>query len=198
MAKESKEEIEETEKAAADEKAAGIAEPKGETGAEEPEDAAQTQESDETSPQDPKEGEIADGPDWKGMYARTLADFENFRKRVDRDREELYKGAAGEVIKDLLPIVDNLALALAQAKDSNDPFVKGVQLVYDGFIKALGAHGAVPIDAKGEPFDANFHEALAQLPGNGVAEGVVMDEVKRGWLLNGKLLRAAQVVVSAG
>ena len=71
-------------------------------------------------------------------------------------------------------------------------------MVYDGLLKTLADHGATPLDAVGEPFDANFHEALAQLPSADVEEGVVMNEVKRGWLMHGKLLRAAQVVVSAG
>ena len=137
-------------------------------------------------------------PDWKDQYARTLADFDNYRKRVARDREELAQFAAKDILKDLLPTVDNLALALDKAENKDDPFVQGVKLAYDGFLKALADHGATPIDSVGEPFDANYHEALAQLPSPDVAEGVVMNEVKRGWLLHGKLLRAAQVVVSSG
>ena len=137
-------------------------------------------------------------PDWKAMCARTMADFDNFRKRTARDREELFKSAAGDVLKDLLPTVDNLALALDKAADKEDPFVKGVQLVYDGLVKMLADHGAVPVDSLGEPLDTNFHEAIATLPSPDIPEGHVMTEVKRGWLLNGKVLRAAQVVVSAG
>ena len=137
-------------------------------------------------------------PDWKGMYARTMADFDNFRKRMARDREELFKSAATDILKDLLPTVDNLALALDKAADKEDPFVKGVQLVYDGLVKMLADHGAVPVDSLGEPLDTNFHEAIATLPSPEVPEGHVMTEVKRGWLLNGKVLRVAQVVVSSG
>ena len=138
-------------------------------------------------------------PDWKDRYARAMADFDNFRKRTARDREDLVKFAASDVLKDILPTVDNLARALEEAKDrADDPFVAGVKLVYDGLLKALAEHGATPLDSVGEPFDANFHEALAQLPSEDVEEGHVINEVKRGWMLNGKLLRAAQVVVSAG
>ena len=137
-------------------------------------------------------------PDWKDRYARAMADFDNFRKRTLRDRDELAKFAASDILKDLLPTVDNLALALDKAENKEDPFVQGVKLAYDGFLKALADHGATPLDSVGEPFDANYHEALAQLPSPDVEEGHVMNEVKRGWLLNGKLLRAAQVVVSAG
>ena len=150
------------------------------------------------NPEQPETPEKPAEPDWKDQYARTLADFDNYRKRVARDREELAQFAAKDILKDLLPTVDNLALALDKAENKDDPFVQGVKLAYDGFLKALADHGATPIDSLGEPFDANYHEALAQLPSSDVAEGVVINEVKRGWLLHGKLLRAAQVVVSSG
>ena len=149
-------------------------------------------------PENPEKPETPAEPNWKDQYARTLADFDNYRKRVARDREELAQFAAKDILKDLLPTVDNLALALEKAENKEDPFVQGVRLAYDGFLKVLADHGATPLDSVGEPFDANYHEALAQLPSPDVAEGVVMNEVKRGWLLHGKLLRAAQVVVSSG
>ena len=167
-------------------------------------DASDTEAAEESPAEEqPVEEQPAESPppepDWKDRYARTMADFDNFRKRTARDREDLVKFAASDVLKDILPTVDNLARALEEAKDrADDPFVAGVKLVYDGLIKALADHGATPLDSAGEPFDANFHEALAQLPSEDVEEGHVMSEVKRGWLLNGKLLRAAQVVVSAG
>ncbi|MBR6734161.1 MAG: nucleotide exchange factor GrpE [Kiritimatiellae bacterium] len=153
----------------------------------------------ENRPAENKPTEAPAQPDWKDRYARTMADFDNFRKRTERDREDLVKFAASDVIKAMLPTVDNLSLALEKAKDkADDPFVAGVKLVYDGLVKALADQGATPLDSVGEPFDANFHDALAQLPSPDVEEGVVMNEVKRGWLLHGKLLRPAQVVVSAG
>ncbi len=138
-------------------------------------------------------------PDWKDRFARLLAEFDNFRKRTEREREDLVKFAARDVVKDVLSTVDNLARALEGAKDkAEDPFVQGVKLVYDGLLKTLADHGATPLDSVGEPFDVNYHEALAQMPSPEVEEGVIMNEVTRGWLLNGKLLRAAKVVVSAG
>ena len=163
-------------------------------------EAASAEEKPEEAKSAPEEKaeKTAAEPDWKDRYARTLADFDNYRKRMARDREELAQFAAKEILRDLLPTVDNLALALDKAENKDDPFVQGVKLAYDGFLKALADHGATPLDSVGEPFDANFHEALAQLPSPDVAEGVVMSAVKRGWLLHGKLLRAAQVVVSSG
>ena len=151
----------------------------------------------ESAPEEKAEEPPAE-PDWKDRYARLLADFDNYRKRVARDREELAQFAAKDILKDLLSTVDNLALALEKAENKEDPCVQGVKLAYDGFLKALADHGATPLDSVGEPFDTNFHDALAQLPSSDVAEGIVMNEVKRGWLLHGKLLRPAQVVVSSG
>ena len=178
--------------------------PEGETAADEEPAAEATKEdsadaSAEAEP-DPETAEKSAEPatDWKDLYARTLADFDNYRKRASRDREELVKFATSEAVKDMLPTVDNLALALDQAKDKEDPFVKGVQLAYDGFLKALKDHGAEPFDSVGETLDPNRHEAIATLPSETVEEGKISTEVKKGWKLNGRLLRAAQVVVSSG
>jgi molecular chaperone GrpE len=153
--------------------------------------------TEETSQEDSGE-EVPSEPDWKDMYARMLADFDNYRKRVSRDREELVKFAASETVKDMLGTADNLALAISQAKDPEDPFVKGVKLAYDGFLKALKDHGAEPFESVGEELDPNRHEAIATLPSDSVEEGKISTEVKKGWMLNGRLLRAAQVVVSSG
>ena len=138
-------------------------------------------------------------PDWKSLYAITLADFDNYKKRAARDREDVYRYAESDILKDILPVVDNLALALANAKDKENEFVKGVQLVYDGLLKALADHGAKPMeDLVGKELDPNFHEAIATLPDEKIEEGKISNVAKVGWLLNEKLLRAAQVVVSAG
>ena len=138
-------------------------------------------------------------PDWKSLYAITLADFDNYKKRAARDREDVYRYAESDILKDILPTVDNLGLALQNAKDRDNEFVKGVQLVYDGLLKALADHGAKPMeDLVGKELDPNFHEAIATLPDEKIEEGKISNVAKVGWLLNDKLLRAAQVVVSAG
>jgi molecular chaperone GrpE len=138
-------------------------------------------------------------PDWKTLYAVTLADFDNYKKRAARDREDTYRFAEADILKDVLPAVDNLQLALANAKEkAEDPFVKGVQLVHDTLLKALKDHGAEPFDCVGKELDTEKMEAIAHLPHDEIPEGKVSIESKRGWLLKGKVLRAAQVVVSAG
>ena len=151
-------------------------------------------------------------PDWKTLYALTLADFDNYKKRAARDREETYRYAEADILKDVLPAVDNLQLALSSAKtvdaapsprgnDGDAPFtsfVKGVQLVYDTLLKSLKAHGAEPFDSVGLALDTEKMEAIATLPSSDVEEGKVSIESKKGWMLKGKVLRAAQVVVSSG
>ena len=136
--------------------------------------------------------------DWKDRYARLLADFDNFKKRTARDREDTYRFAEADILKDVLPTVDNLALALSKTEQKDDPFVKGVQLVYDTLVKALKEHDAEPFDSVGLELDTEKMEAIATLPSAEIEEGKVSNEVKRGWMLKGKVLRAAQVVVSAG
>ena len=138
-------------------------------------------------------------PDWKALYAVTLADFDNYKKRAARDREDTYRYAEMDILKDVLPAVDNLSLALANAKgNAEDPFVKGVQLVYDTLLKSLKEHGAEPFDSVGKDLDTEKMEAIATLPSPDVPEGKVSIESKKGWMLKDKVLRAAQVVVSSG
>ena len=129
---------------------------------------------------------------------RLQADFDNYRKRQLREREDWIKRANEELLGDLLPVIDHLELALAQATDPAAPFVVGVKLVYDQFLALLDRHGMVPLDAKGEPFDPSYHEALSQMNSATVPANIVMDQFRRGWLLGGRLLRPAQVIVSSG
>jgi len=151
----------------------------------------------ESSPRQEKE-EPKD-PDWKTLYALTLADFDNYKKRAARDREDVYRYAESDILKDILPAIDNLQLALGAAKDkADDPFVKGVQLVYDTLLKSLKDHGAEPFDSVGKDLDTEKMEAIATLPSAEVEEGKVSVESKKGWMLKDKVLRAAQVVVSSG
>ncbi|MBO7721781.1 MAG: nucleotide exchange factor GrpE [Kiritimatiellae bacterium] len=180
----------------------------GET-AEMPEVAEKIAADGETTAGQPPEAEKKDAaekpaekpsePDWKSLYAITLADFDNYKKRAARDREDVYRYAESDILKDILPTVDNLGLALEKAADAEDPFVQGVKLVYDGLLKALADHGAKPMDGiVGREPDPNLHESIATLPDAKIGEGRICKVVKTGWTLNDKLLRAAQVVVSAG
>ena len=174
------------------------AEPETETPAEEEKPADPEESSSAKAMEDKPEDRPAE-PDWKTLYALTLADFDNYKKRAARDREDTYRYAEMDILKDVLPAVDNLQLALANAKEkSDDPFVKGVQLVYDTLLKSLKDHGAEPFDSVGKELDTEKMEAIATLPSPDVPEGKVSIESKKGWMLKDKVLRAAQVVVSSG
>lgn len=172
---------------------------KGDAAAEKPsaESAAESN-SNASEPEGKKDAKKSVEADWKDRYARLLADFDNFKKRTARDREDTYRFAEADILKDVLPTVDHLALALANAKDKNDEFVKGVQLVYDTLLKSLKEHGAEPFDSVGKVLDPEKMEAIASLPSPEIEEGKVSNEAKRGWMLKEKVLRAAQVVVSSG
>lgn len=134
----------------------------------------------------------------KDRYTRLMADFDNFRKRQTREREEWIKRANEELLGNLLPVVDHLELALGRNVDPSDPFAVGVKMVYDQFIALLDHNGVTPIDSKGQPFNPAFHEALSQMSSATVPSQVVIDQFRRGWLLAGRLLRPAQVIVSSG
>ena len=166
---------------------------------EKPGEAEKPAEEKPAEPEKPAETEKPAEPDWKTLYALTLADFDNYKKRAARDREDTYRYAEMDILKDVLPAVDNLQLALANAKEkSDDPFVKGVQLVYDTLLKSLKDHGAEPFDSVGKELDTGKMEAIATLPSADIEEGKVSIESKKGWMLKDKVLRAAQVVVSSG
>ena len=167
--------------------------------AEKPTEEKPAEQEKPAEPEKPMEPEKPAEPDWKTLYALTLADFDNYKKRAARDREDTYRYAEMDILKDVLPAVDNLQLALANAKDSaEDPFVKGVQLVYDTLLKSLKEHGAEPFDSVGKDLDTAKMEAIATLPSADIEEGKVSIESKKGWMLKDKVLRAAQVVVSSG
>ena len=150
------------------------------------------------TPQDAQSTKPADeAAAWKDKYLRSLADYDNLKKRTAREREETFRIAAADVLKDVTGTADTLARALDGA-DMENAFVKGVALIYDGLMKALARHGATPLATVGEPFNPEFHQAMTTIPSADVPEGNVVAEMQRGWMLNGKLLREAQVVVSAG
>ncbi len=127
---------------------------------------------------------------------RAAADLDNFRKRVSREREETARTAAGPVVKDLLPAVDNLERALAAAP-AGDPLADGVRMVLKQVEEALLRHGVEPRSALGEPFDPALHEALATVASPGSAPGTVVAQHGRAWMLHGRLLRPAMVAVAA-
>ena len=137
-------------------------------------------------------------PVWKDRYTRLLADFDNFRKRQVREREETVKRANEALILELLPVIDHLDLALASAAGPDDPFVQGVRIVADQLHAALAKADAKPVEAAGQPFTPEHCEALGEIPSDTAPAGHVAVQLRKGWVLAGRLLRPAQVIVSSG
>jgi molecular chaperone GrpE len=133
-------------------------------------------------------------------YMRAVADMENFRKRTAREKDELRQFAAANVVEDIIPILDNLSLGLAAAKQQTDvkPIIEGVNLVLEQFKSTLGRHGLKEVNPVGQPFDHNLHECISHQPSAEVPAETVSQVVRLGYTLNGRLLRPASVVVSSG
>jgi len=128
---------------------------------------------------------------------RTAAEFDNYRKRVDRERRDLAEYTAADVVTEMLPIVDNLERALAAAGEA-DPLRKGVELIHKQMLDLLRKRGVKAIEALGADFDPNFHQAVIHEPSSEHREGEVIEELQRGYLLGDRLLRPAMVKVAKG
>ena len=136
----------------------------------------------------------------KDRHLRLAADFENARRRSLREREEALLFGHQNVVKELLPSVDNLERAIDHARQGGEGgqegLLEGVELVLREIVAVLARHGVVPIEAHGQPFDPALHEAMAQLPDGTVPANTVVQVFQPGYYLRGRLLRPARVVVS--
>jgi molecular chaperone GrpE len=135
--------------------------------------------------------------DVRDRYLRTLADFENYRKRADREKADFFKYALAGTIKDLLPVLDNFDRALEHAGEGDD-FHKGVSLIYKQLFDVLRKHGIRPIDEKGVRFDPNIHEAVVTEEDRSVPAHTVVAILQKGYYLHDRLLRPALVKVAVG
>lgn len=130
-------------------------------------------------------------------WQRLQAEFDNYRKRTQREKEEYIKYASEQVVKGLLPVLDNFERALAAAKVKQDfaGFVQGVDMIFRQLSDILTKEGLAPIEAVGQMFDPNFHEAILQVEGPH-PENTVVEEVQKGYLLKEKVIRPSMVKVS--
>jgi molecular chaperone GrpE len=133
-------------------------------------------------------------------YLRLQADFDNYRKRVLREKDELYRRANQDMMEELLPVIDHVELAFGSAGESHqhDPVVEGFRLVADQLMGVLSKFGLSPIETDGQEFDPNLHEAILHMPSPDVAENFIVSQARSGYKLGERLLRASQVVVSSG
>jgi molecular chaperone GrpE len=134
----------------------------------------------------------------KDRFLRGLADFDNYKKRVTRERETMIRCANEDLIKRLLEVVDNLERALEAASETEDldGFKKGVELIYRHLKDVLTKEGLCPIACLGEAFDPNYHEAVMALEKEGEDPEKVIEEIQKGYTLDGRVIRPSKVVVS--
>lgn len=135
----------------------------------------------------------------KNDYLRLMAEFETFRRRSAEERLKLVSSAAGDTVKGMLPVLDDCERAMEMLAGSSDEAAKeGTSLIYNKLMEYLKSLGLEKIEAKGEVFDTDFHEAVTQIPaGSEEMKGRVIDVIQTGYTFNGKILRYAKVVVGA-
>ncbi len=142
------------------------------------------------------EAALADVEKEKKEYLFLMAEFDNYRKRVNREKADIIKNAAERVLLDMLPIVDDFERALAATADSTESLREGMTLIYNKLIKYLEHNGVKAMDTDGKPFDPDFHEAIARIPApSDDLKGKVVDTTTKGYMLNDKVLRHAKVAV---
>jgi molecular chaperone GrpE len=131
----------------------------------------------------------------RDKYVRLYADFDNYRKRTDKERGELIRTASKDVIKNLLPVVDDFERALKALEGNKDASTEGMKLIYNKLVANLTAQGLKPLESVGQDFDTELHEAITEIPAGPEKAGKVVEEVEKGYYLNGKLIRFAKVIV---
>ncbi len=142
----------------------------------------------------------AERDDLKDRLLRSAAEFDNYRKRVDRERRELSEAAAADLIRDLLPVIDDLERAMAvsqkEAHAGDSALLRGVELIHKQLLDQLRKRGVEPIEAVGQPFDPQIHESVAAEHVPGKPDGEVLEEFRRGYRAGGRLLRPSMVKVA--
>ena len=162
-----------------------------ETEAQNPEE--DQEEAEEKTPLEKAEEEIAQ---LKDQYLRARAEFENYRKRTIKEKAELILNGGEKTITAILPVLDDFERALADTTDDPEAIKQGMELIFHKFVKTLEGLGVKKIETEEKPFDVDYHEAIAMVPGMGDdKKGMVIDCVQTGYMLNDKVIRHAKVAV---
>jgi len=137
---------------------------------------------------------------YKDKYLRALAELDNYRKRARKEKEEIIERANERLMLELIPILDNFERGIEAAKNSKefDSFYKGIELIYKGFKEVVEREGLQSFTAIGDKFDPSKHEAVSMVETEEHSPDTVLDEICKGYMLNGKLIRPAKVIVSKG
>ncbi len=146
---------------------------------------------------DPRDEKIAELND---RHMRLMAEFENFRKRTDKEKETMFETGAKSVIEKMLPVVDNFERALANTPEGadpekKDPFVEGMEMIYKQLMTELDNLDVKPIEAAGKPFDPNLHNAVMQVENEELESGTVAAELQKGYTYRGSVVRHSMVSV---
>ena len=166
---------------------------------ENPENAENSENAEESSEeQDPLEKALAENAELKDKWLRSVAEFENYRKRTLKERAELILNGGEKFITAILPVLDDMERAIENGAKTDDPAVlrEGMELIYQKFMKTLEAQGVNKIETENADFDTDVHEAVAMVPGMGDdKKGKVIDCLQQGYKLNDKVIRHAKVAV---
>ena len=174
-------------------------EAEGETAAEE---AAEEEKEKETAKElfhhekkDPKDEKIAELTD---RMQRTMAEFDNFRNRTEKEKAAMYEIGAKDIIEKILPVLDNFerGLTTVPEEEKENPFVQGMDKIYKQFVKTLEDIGVKPMDAAGKPFDPNFHNAVMHVEDEELGENIVAEELQKGYTYRDSVVRPAMVKVA--
>jgi molecular chaperone GrpE len=153
------------------------------------------------APDDIRKNEKKDEVDYKAKYYYVAAEMDNYRKRMEREKENLLKYGNERVMSDLLDVADNFDRTIGMLKGDVDPKIKnlviGLDMVQKQFLDTMGKHGLTQIQSIGKDFDPNFHEALASEYAEGKKPNEVIKEFQKGYTLNGRVIRASKVVVAS-
>lgn len=144
---------------------------------------------------DPKDEKIAELTD---RMQRTMAEFDNFRKRTEKEKAAMYEIGAKDIIEKILPVLDNFerGLTTVPEEEKENPFVQGMDKIYKQFVKTLEDIGVKPMDAAGKPFDPNFHNAVMHVEDEELGENIVAEELQKGYTYRDSVVRPAMVKVA--
>jgi molecular chaperone GrpE len=151
----------------------------------------------EEVPVDEKERLTSELQEMNDKYLRLYAEFENYRKRVNKDKEELVKYSNEKLIYELLPVIDNLEMALKHSTtETPEGLVQGVEITLKEFLRTLEKFGLTPIEATGKPFDPSVHHAMTLIEREDIEEKIIVEEFRKGYMFRDKVLRPSLVAVS--
>ena len=139
---------------------------------------------------------LAEKNEWAERLMRRQADFENFRRRTEREKADTYEFAAMDAVRSVLPILDDFERAL-NAETPDKDYAKGMELIYNRLFDALKKMGLEPIESEGTRFDPHVHHAIEMVSGTGAADQTVVEQLQKGYNFKGRLLRPAMVRVAA-